>query len=558
MVRRSSSRNRHHRAAIFSCNIEAKQLYFAEVENDPALSLALWRTVGAQSDLQSGLRAAIELLGSRLPVSVAAIRLLTPEHRIWETVALAGSGPTQGYGGVDHIAEGKAVGLPSTLHREPVLRVDPAAFGRVAPGLLPHAVAEPVVTAVICKEPQLIAVLLLAGVPGQALSAAVRGQVEALVEPLGPALRHYVSQRDTAALREAAEADRMSLLGRLGRRDIAEVIVGTDSGLRDVMERVAQVARSDAPVLLLGETGSGKEVVARAIHRQSPRAERSFIRVNCGAIPNELIDSELFGHERGSFTGAVTQRRGWFERASGGTLFLDEVAELPLPAQVRLLRVMQDGLVQRVGGEQSITADVRIVAATHQDLRTMIRAGLFREDLWYRLAVFPIELPALRERVADVPALAAHFAQRAAGKLGLAPCLPCDEDIRMLCRYDWPGNIRELSSVIERAAILGNGRRLEVAKALGIEAPVTSSLRPMPALTAVSTAPRATDILPGPMASTTFDDQARAIIEAALRRSLGRVDGPFGAALQLRLNPQTLRSRMKKLGIDARGFRAHR
>jgi transcriptional regulator with GAF, ATPase, and Fis domain len=544
--------------AIFFCNIEVKRLYFAEMQIDLVLSLALWRTVGAQSDLQPALRAAVDLLASTLPVSVAAIRLLVPEHRIWETVAVAGSGSTQGYGGVDHIAEGGAMGLPSTLLREPVLRVDPVAFGRLAPGLLPHAVAEPLVTAVICKEPQLTAVLLLAGLPGRVLSAAVRGRVEALVEPLGSALRHYVSQRDAAALREAAEADRMSLLGRLGRKDIAEVIVGTDSGLRDVMERVAQVARSDAPVLLLGETGSGKEVIARTIHRQSPRAERSFIRVNCGAIPNDLIDSELFGHERGSFTGAVTQRRGWFERASGGTLFLDEVAELPLPAQVRLLRVLQDGLVQRVGGEQSITADVRIVAATHQDLRTMIRAGRFREDLWYRLAVFPIELPALRERVADVPSLAAHFAQRAAAKLGLSPCMPSDEDIRMLCSYDWPGNIRELSSVIERAAILGNGRRLEVAKALGIEAPVTSSLRPMPAISAVSTAPRAADLLPNPTSSTTFDDQARVIIEAALRRSLGRVDGPFGAALQLRLNPQTLRSRMKKLGIDARGFRAHR
>jgi len=528
------------------------------MQTDLALSLALWRTVGAQGDLQPALGAALDLLGSRLPVSVAAIRLLVPEHRIWETVALAGSGSAQRYGGVDHIAEGGAVGLPAALRRDPVMRVDPAAFGRFAPGLVPHAVAEPLVAAVLGMEPQLTAVLLLAGLPARVLPASVRGCIEALVEPLRPGLRHYVSQRDTAALRDAAEADRMSLLGRLGRRDIAEVIVGSDSGLRDVMERVVQVARSDAPVLLLGETGSGKEVVARAIHRQSPRAERSFIRVNCGAIPNELIDSELFGHERGSFTGAVTQRRGWFERASGGTLFLDEVAELPLPAQVRLLRVMQDGLVQRVGGEQSITADVRIVAATHQDLRSMIRAGRFREDLWYRLAVFPIELPALRERVADVPALAVHFAQRAAGKLGLAPCMPSDEDIRMLCRYDWPGNIRELSSVIERAAILGNGRRLEVAKALGIEAPATSSLRPMPVLPAASIAPRTADVLPMTASSTAFDDQARTIIEAALRRSLGRVDGPFGAALQLRLNPQTLRSRMKKLGIDARGFRAHR
>jgi len=306
-------------------------------------------------------------------------------------------------------------------------------------------------------------------------------------------------------------------------------------------------------VLLLGETGSGKEVVARAIHRQSPRAEAPFIRVNCGAIPGELVDSELFGHERGSFTGAVGQRRGWFERADGGTLFLDEVAELPVQAQVRLLRVLQDGLVQRVGGEQSVAVNVRVVAATHQDLRAMIRDGRFREDLWYRLAVFPIELPSLRERLGDVPALAVHFAQRAAGKLGLAPCMPAEDDIHLLCGYDWPGNIRELSSVIERAAILGNGRRLEVAKALGIAAPAASALRPMSALPARIAEPK-----PETAPTTSFDDQARTIIEAALRRSLGRVDGPFGAARALGLNAQTLRSRMKKLGVDARRFRAPR
>jgi transcriptional regulator with GAF, ATPase, and Fis domain len=212
--------------------------------------------------------------------------------------------------------------------------------------------------------------------------------------------------------------------------------------------------------------------------------------------------------------------------------------------------VLQDGLVQRVGGEQSIAANVRVIAATHQDLRAMVRDGRFREDLWYRLAVFPIELPALRARPGDVPALAAHFAQRAAGKLGLAACLPGDEDIRLLCGYDWPGNIRELASVIERAAILGNGRRLEVSKALGVAGPSASALP-------LSTAPalRVAEA-PPPGHTATFDAQAREIIEAALRASLGRVDGPFGAARQLGLNPQTLRSRMKKLGIDARGFRA--
>jgi len=519
-----------------------------------SLSLALWRAVAAATDLQAALRNGFDLLAAKLPVSAAAVRQLVAEHRSWETVVLAGPGPRHGLAGIDHIEAGGATGLPAALRRERVLLAEPAELRRTAPGLLPHAANEPLVAAVICDEPRLIAVLLLAGLPGSGLPAASRVLIDALVEPLASALRHHAREREAATLREAAEADRRSLLNRLGRKDVAEAIVGADSGLREVMERVAQVARSDAPVLLLGETGSGKEVVARAIHRQSPRAERPFIRVNCGAIPGDLIDSELFGHERGSFTGAVAQRRGWFERADGGTLFLDEVAELPLPAQVRLLRVLQDGLVQRVGGEQSIAASVRVVAATHEDLRAMIRDGRFRDDLWYRLAVFPIELPPLRERLGDVPALAAHFAQRAAGKLGLAPCPPSAEDINLLCGYDWPGNIRELASVIERAAILGNGEGLKIAKALGIATPAVTSPRPTAPFATASSATAFVERLQ----LSSFDEQARNIIEAALQRCLGRVDGPFGAALQLGVNPQTLRSRMKKLGIDARRFRRRR
>ena len=190
------------------------------------------------------------------------------------------------------------------------------------------------------------------------------------------------------------------------------------------MERVELVSKSDVPVLIFGETGSGKEVVARAIHNRSPRAKRPFIRVNCGAIPHELIDSQLFGHEKGAFTGATETRQGWFERADGGTLLLDELGELPLAAQVRLLRILQDGWLDRVGGQRPISVDVRIVAATHRDLPAMVAAGQFREDLWYRLAVFPIVLPPLRERREDIPELARHFAQRAATRFGLYPAEP--------------------------------------------------------------------------------------------------------------------------------------
>jgi len=354
-----------------------------------------------------------------------------------------------------------------------------------------------------------------------------------LANVLGPAARQL--------LHRLVEERRTLRLKRAGLND---AIVGAEEGLREVMAAVRQVARSDAPVLILGETGTGKEVVARTVHSHSRRANGPFLRVNCGAIPPELIDSELFGHERGSFTGAVGTRKGWFERADGGTLFLDEIGELPLAAQVRLLRVLQDGSFQRVGGESSLSVDVRLVAATNRDLRQAVRDGEFREDLWFRIAVFPIPLPPLRERLQDIPALAAHFSLRAAERLSLAPRMPDASDLALLAAYPWPGNVREFASVIERAAILGDGRRLEVARALGVAPPAVFT--PPPHET------------PEPVAENgvaSFTEASRRHIEAALRRCHGRVEGPFGAARLLEINPHTLRSKMRKLGIEARRYR---
>lgn len=334
-------------------------------------------------------------------------------------------------------------------------------------------------------------------------------------------------------------SDRLALIQRLKRPEEGQPIIGAQAGLAEVMDAIRQVAATDTPVLLLGETGSGKEVAAHAIHTRSRRAQAPFLRVNCGAIPPELIDSELFGHERGSFTGAVGAHKGWFERADGGTLFLDEVGELPPAAQVRLLRVLQDGRFQRVGGERLLNVDVRLVAATNRNLQAAVRDGAFREDLWFRIAVFPIPLPPLRERLQDIPALAAHFALRAAERLGLPPRMPDADDLARLAAYPWPGNVRELGSVIERAAILGDGRRLEVARALGVA--------PSPAATSPAENPS--------VSFPSLDEVVIRHIEAALVRSHGRIEGPHGAARLLRINPHTLRSRMRKLGITWGDYR---
>ena len=256
-----------------------------------------------------------------------------------------------------------------------------------------------------------------------------------------------------------------------------------------------------------------------------------------------MIDSELFGHERGSFTGAVETRKGWFERADGGTLFLDECGELPLAAQVRLLRILQDGTLQRVGGERMVSVDVRIVAATHQDLPAMVADGRFRQDLWYRLAVFPIRLPPLRERQQDIPTLAIHFAAEAARRLGSPPLLLSPEDLQLLCNYSWPGNVRELAAVIERAVLLGDGKRIRLAQALGAaQVPFrTDSPRLRPA--------SFEEEFP------TLDQAMARHIEAALARTGGQIEGPDGAATLLDINPHTLRARMCKLGVDWQRFR---
>jgi formate hydrogenlyase transcriptional activator len=316
-----------------------------------------------------------------------------------------------------------------------------------------------------------------------------------------------------------------------------EEIVGSSAPLRRVLSQVARVAPTDSTVLITGETGTGKELVARAIHRRSSRASHAFIRVNCAAIPTSLIASELFGHEKGAFTGALQRRLGRFEAADRGTLFLDEIGDLPVEAQTALLRVLQEREVERVGSNHPISVDVRVIAATNQDLDGAVASGTFRQDLYYRLDVFPIQVPPLRDRADDVPMLVAYLVERYAKKAGKRIRHIERATMRRLQAYDWPGNVRELQNVIERAIVLCEGETFSVEASWLVRkrARATIPVAPLP---------------------RTLVEREKEMIEAALADAGGRISGPSGAAASLGIPRQTLDSRIRALKIDKYRFRA--
>jgi formate hydrogenlyase transcriptional activator len=320
-----------------------------------------------------------------------------------------------------------------------------------------------------------------------------------------------------------------------------EEIVGSSEALRRVLAQVSKVAPTDSTVLISGETGTGKELIARAIHSRSNRSTRAFIRVNCGAISPSLIASELFGHEKGSFTGAHQRRLGRFESADGGTIFLDEVGEIPPETQVALLRVLQEHEFERVGGNQTVRVDVRVLAATNKDLRGALAHGMFRQDLFYRLNVFPIQMPALRDRIDDIPLLVEYLVDRYAKKAGKRIRSVSKNTLGLFQRYDWPGNIRELQNVIERAVVFCEGEIFCVDP---------SWLAPAPSIPTTSNPTTQTVPLVSDLA-----ERQRAMIENALREADGQISGPTGAAARLGVPRQTLESKIRKLGIDRLRFR---
>ena len=356
----------------------------------------------------------------------------------------------------------------------------------------------------------------------------------------GQVIRWYATGTDIddrVRAEERIRNENLALREQIDRESMFEDIVGSSEALRKVLRQVTKVAPSDSTVLILGETGTGKELIARAIHKRSRRAEQAFIGVNCAAIPASLIASELFGHEKGAFTGATQRRLGRFESANGGTIFLDEVGDLPAEIQITLLRVLQEREIERVGNSRPIQIDVRVVTATHRDLKALVAEGKFREDLLYRLNVFPIEMPPLRERAADISLLVEYFTDRFGKRAGKKFKAIDKKSLKLFEAYGWPGNVRELQNVIERAVILSEGETFSVDESwLKRELPSTPSLS--------GTLNRA------------LMTQEKEMIEAALAESSGRISGPIGAAARLGLPVRTLDSKIKRLKINKYRFKS--
>src|SRR6202166_1546874 len=355
----------------------------------------------------------------------------------------------------------------------------------------------------------------------------------------GRLVRWYATGTDIDDRKRAEDRTRnenLALREDIVRSSMFEEIVGASEALRQVLVQVSKVAPTDSTVLVLGETGTGKELIARAIHNRSKRSNRAFIRVNCAAIPASLIASELFGHEKGSFTGATQRRLGRFESADGGTIFLDEVGDLPAETQISLLRVLQEREFERVGGSQTVSVDVRVIAATNRDLTSAVAEGKFRQDLFYRLNVLPIRLPALRERISDISLLVGYLIDRYAQKAGKKIRNIDAKTMELFHAYDWPGNIRELQSVVERAVILSEGETFFVDEAW--------LTRATPKAAAASA------LLP-----TDLAEREKPMIESALREAEGLVSGPTGAATKLGVPRQTLESKIRRLGVNRHHFK---
>lgn len=485
-------------------------------------------------DIEKSMRQCLQYLALIIPADRMSLNLYEPGLGIIRRIAVATT------------SEGKKIDLISPLSREakdfldrtdlPEVRIvnrpesDPAIKNVQKYHGWPESSS--IVLALTIDGKKIGSLILAAEGKDRYLEAHAR-LLSLLKEPFSIAFSNARNHQEVLKLSNMLMDDNRYLHEEL-RRLSSDEIIGGDFGLKRVMELVRQVAPLNSPVLLRGESGVGKDLISKAIHYLSPLRDGPFIMVNCGAIPETLIDSELFGHEKGAFTGAIAQKRGRFERANHGTIFLDEIGELPAQAQVKILRVLQSKEIERVGGSETITLDIRIIAATHRNLEKMIEASQFREDLWFRLNVFPIEIPPLRDRKADIPSFVYHFIARKSRELKLPISQTLSPGaIDQLMTYSWPGNVRELENVIERAMILNEsgpltfdhlvpGQRKD--KALTLEVPENGPLN--------------------------LDEVTSMHIQQVLKMTKGKVHGLGGAAELLGINPSTLRHRMNQLGIS--------
>lgn len=484
-------------------------------------------------DLETAMRRSFDFLGNFMPLDMMSLHLYDERNGALRTTTRISRMENTTHDVITPLDdEGRAVfnnaGIPN-VRIIPEPESDPV-VKKLIPSLnLPKPLSALVMRLVI-ENRRIGSLLLTAGGSGR-YSGEHAHLFSLLNEPFAIALSNALTYEEVIRLKDMMSDDNKYLRKELMSMSAGEII-GADFGLRSVMDMVRKVAHLESPVLLLGETGVGKSVLAGAIHLLSARNKGPFITVSSGAIPENLIDSELFGHEKGAFTGAVEQKRGRFERANGGTIFLDEIGELPLPAQVRMLRVIQERVIERVGGSKVVPVDIRIIAATHRNLDEMVRSGTFRQDLLFRINVFPITIPPLRERKEDIPSLVFYFMTKKARELKL-PVLPelAEGAKTRLLEYDWPGNVRELENVIEREMILNGKGPLTFDNMSGNGSGNTASNCNVK------------------LNSLTLDEMSAQHITRVLREANGKVEGANGAAEMLGVNPSTLRSRMKKLGI---------
>lgn len=482
--------------------------------------------------IEEALQSTIKLLHNVMPVDEVYLEYYDPQFNSMRTIAKATatscealdlltplSSPARESAGLKDLPDGKDVFIFDQPWEREISR-EMLNFH--------HAASTSLIALMLKTNTEFLGVLVLNSF--KEIFTVEHGQVISdLKDPFCIAMSNALKHRELVALKDLL-ADNNRFLHSELHRISGEDIVGDNFGLREVMQQVRQVAPLDSPVLLTGETGVGKDVIANAIHYSSARSKEAFISVNCGAIPELLIDSELFGHEKGAFTGAIAQKKGRFERANNGTIFLDEIGELPLEAQVRLLRVLQSKEIERVGGSETINLDIRVIAATNRDLEELVTDGRFREDLWFRLNVFPVWIPPLRQRKVDIPALLQHFitAKSRELKLSAIPAL-APKAVDLLLDYHWPGNVRELQNIVERALILNPAGPLSFDRILGNTKGKTARKNAKE--------------------SENLDEVISSHIQHVLNKTGGKIHGPGGAADILGINANTLRNRMNKLGI---------